>query len=136
MPLKRCEEEEMVEIVVQRQMVSANFEITAFLNERLEILAFDIPQKYLEPKGEQLMNAFKKMYFDIPVPFETGDIVYADMFYPNLMSREEPCRLSLIPYQEMKRGALFILWIARALLEIFSGMRSRIILHWNTTEKN
>ena len=90
-PLKRCEEEEMVEIVVQRQMVSANFEITAFLNERLEILAFDIPQKYLEPKGEQLMNAFKKMYFDIPVPFETGDIVYADMFYPNLMSREEPC---------------------------------------------
>lgn len=90
-PPERCEEEEMVEIVVQRQMVSAYFEITAFLNERLEILAFDIPQKYLEPKGEKLLNAFKKMYFNIPVPFETGDIVYADMFYPNLMSREELC---------------------------------------------
>ena len=90
-PPGRCEEEETVKIVVQRQMVSAYFEITAFLNESLEILAFDVPQKYLEPKGKKQMNAFKKMYFDIPIPFETGDIVYAEMSYPNLMSREEPC---------------------------------------------
>ena len=34
---ERCEEE-TVEIVVQRQMISAYFEITAFLSERLESL--------------------------------------------------------------------------------------------------
>lgn len=86
---ERCEEE-TVEIVVQRQMISAYFEITAFLSERLEILAFDVPQKYLEPEGGKLMSAFKKMHFDIPVPFETGDIVYAEMSYPTLMFRGEP----------------------------------------------
>ena len=86
---ERCEEE-TVEIVVQRQMISAYFVITAFLSERLEILAFDVPQKYLEPEGGKMMSAFKKMHFDIPVPFETGDIVYAEMSYPTLMFRGEP----------------------------------------------
>ena len=135
-PPERCEEEEMVEIVVQRQMVSAYFEITAFLNERLEILAFDIPQKYLEPKGEQLMNAFKKMYLIFQSHLRPEILFMLICFIRILCLGKNLVRLSLIPYQEMKRGALFILWIARALLEIFSGIRSRIILHWNTTEEN
>lgn len=82
-------EEEIVEIAVRRQMISALCEVTALLNERLEILAFDVPRKYLKPHGEKLMSAFEKMYFDIPVPFETGDIVYGEMYYPDLMFRGE-----------------------------------------------
>lgn len=86
---ERCEEE-TVEIVVQRQMISAYFEITAFLSERLEILAFDVHGKYLKPESEKMMSIFKKIDLNIPVPFKTGDIVYAKMSYPILMSQEAP----------------------------------------------
>ena len=79
-----------VEIVVQRQMISAYFEITAFLSERLEILAFDVHGKYLKPESEKMMSIFKKIDLNIPVPFKTGDIVYAKMSYPILMSQEAP----------------------------------------------
>ena len=85
-PVKRCEKE-TVEIVVQRQMISAFCKITAFLNEELEILAFYVPQSYLKPHGIKLISAFEKMDFDIPVPFEIGDIVYEEMSYPNFMFR-------------------------------------------------
>ena len=78
------------EIVVQRQMISAYFEITAFLSERLEILAFDVHGKYLKPESEKMMSIFKKIDLNIPVPFKTGVIVYAKMSYPILMSQEAP----------------------------------------------
>src|SRR5699024_10682275 len=81
--VERCEEE-TVEIVVQRQMISAYFEITAFLSERLEILAFDVHGKYLKPESEKMMSIFKKIDLNIPVPFKTGDIVYAKISYPIL----------------------------------------------------
>ena len=34
---------------------------------------------------------FKRCILIFQFLFETGDIVYAEMSYPNLMSREEPC---------------------------------------------
>lgn len=88
-PPERCEEEEMAEIVIQRKMISAYFKITAFLSESLEILAFDVYENYLEPEGKKLMSAFQKIHLDVPVPFEHGDIVCAEMSYPNLMFRGE-----------------------------------------------
>ena len=90
------------EIIVRRESVTSHSRVKAFLNERLEILTFDPdftnnswrPWKSVERQENRrllMMSSFERMYFyiHIPVPFETGDIVYAEISYPDLISRRK-----------------------------------------------
>lgn len=85
------------EIIVRRQTLTSHSRVKVSMNERLEILAF-VPDftknswehlESLEFRRSQIMSSFERIHFNIPVPFETGDIVYAELSYPDLISRKK-----------------------------------------------
>lgn len=85
-------EEEVAELVIKKQTLSAFCEVRAFLNENMEILDVRVPDRYLTEEGREIFSVFSSMNFYIPTPFQRGDILYRERYYPDLMfwGDEEP----------------------------------------------
>lgn len=82
-------------ITVRRHSLkNSNHIIVAHMNVKLEILSIEINDAI--PDNEQkILSAFEGMWFDIPTPFESGDILCKGHFYSET---EEAKREEMEPF--------------------------------------